>query len=224
MQVLNNTRICDQQTLLQPSALMAALPITTKMALQVDHYRQQIADILHGRCQRQLLIVGPCSIHDTAATIDYAERLSAVASQVSDVVLILMRVYFDKPRTTLGWTGFINDPSLDGRNDINAGLHKARRLLLALNQLDMPVATEFLDTMIPQYIGDLVAWAAIGARTTESQLHRHMASGLSMPIGFKNGTTGDIQVAVDAVLAASHAHTFLGDHRSWLSCNIEYNR
>ncbi|MBI3874371.1 MAG: 3-deoxy-7-phosphoheptulonate synthase [Verrucomicrobia bacterium] len=159
---------------------------------------------------RLLVVVGPCSVHDTEATLDYARRLQRVKRQVERQMVVLMRVYFEKPRTTLGWKGLINDPRLDGSNDIEAGLKLAREILLAVNELGMPAATEFLDPIVPQYTADLVSWAAVGARTTESQTHREMASGLSMPVGFKNSTDGSLQVALDAMMSARHAHSFLG--------------
>jgi 3-deoxy-7-phosphoheptulonate synthase len=155
-------------------------------------------------------VVGPCSIHDTKSALEYAKRLAALAPEVADQFVLVMRVYFEKPRTTIGWKGLINDPHLDGSYDVETGLHLARRLLLDVSELGMPSATEFLDPVVPQYIADLVTWAAIGARTTESQTHREMASGLSMPVGFKNGTDGSLQIAFDAMHSARHPHHFLG--------------
>jgi 3-deoxy-7-phosphoheptulonate synthase len=172
--------------------------------------RKAVQDILSGADQRILAIVGPCSIHDTDAALDYARRFQALREKVGDRIFLLMRVYFEKPRTTVGWKGFINDPFLDESCDISTGVREARRLLLQINGMGIPAATEFLDPIVPQYIADLVSWAAIGARTTESQTHRQMASGLSMPVGFKNGTDGNIQVAVDALTSARFAHHFLG--------------
>jgi len=168
-----------------------------------------VHDILQGRDDRLVVVIGPCSIHDPKAAIDYARRLAAARVKHAADLEILMRVYFEKPRTTVGWKGLINDPGLDGSFRINEGLRLARRVLLEVNALELPAACEFLDVMVPQYLADLVAWGAIGARTTESQIHREMASGLSCPVGFKNGTAGDVKIAVDAVLAASQPHHFL---------------
>jgi 3-deoxy-7-phosphoheptulonate synthase len=172
--------------------------------------RKVVQDILAGADKRILAIVGPSSINDTDAALEYARRFQALREKVSDRIFLLMRVYFEKPRTTVGWKGFINDPFLDDSCDISTGVREARRLLLQINAMGIPAATEFLDPIVPQYIADLVSWAAIGARTTESQTHRQMASGLSMPVGFKNGTDGNIQVAVDALTSARFAHNFLG--------------
>jgi 3-deoxy-7-phosphoheptulonate synthase len=171
--------------------------------------RNAIHAILNGSDDRLLLIVGPCSIHDPAAAMDYATRLAALRERLAEHVEIVMRVYFEKPRTTVGWKGLINDPDLDGSFDINKGLRLARNVLSAVNNLGLPAGTEFLDMTTPQYIADLVSWAAIGARTTESQIHRELASGLSCPVGFKNGTDGDVRIAVDAVKSASHPHHFM---------------
>lgn len=167
-----------------------------------------------------LIVVGPCSIHDEAAAMEYARRLTAVAQRVSDRILVVMRVYFEKPRTTIGWKGLINDPHLDGSFDVSAGIHKAREILLRINEMGMPCATEMLDPITPQYTADLVTWASLGARTTESQTHRQMASGLSMPVGFKNGTDGNLQVAIDAMEAARHPHAFLGIDADGQTCIV----
>jgi 3-deoxy-7-phosphoheptulonate synthase len=173
--------------------------------------RAQIRDILHGRDRHRLLVVvGPCSIHDPAVAIDYAHRLATVAGQIREDVLVVMRTYFEKPRTSVGWKGLINDPRLDGSCDVPAGLVLARSILLDIARLGLPCATELLDPITPQYIGDLLSWVAIGARTTESQTHREMASGLSMPVGFKNGTDGGLDAAINAMISASHPHSFLG--------------
>jgi 3-deoxy-7-phosphoheptulonate synthase len=171
--------------------------------------RNGIHDILNGADDRLLVIVGPCSIHDPLAAVDYATRLAGLREKFADRLEIVMRVYFEKPRTTVGWKGLINDPDLDGSFDINKGLHLARSVLSAINNLGLPAGTEFLDVTTPQYIADLVAWAAIGARTTESQIHRELASGLSCPVGFKNGTDGNVRIAADAVKSASHPHHFM---------------
>jgi 3-deoxy-7-phosphoheptulonate synthase len=172
--------------------------------------REQVVEVLHGRDPRLMVVVGPCSVHDPKAALDYARRLSAQAKEFGEELLIVMRVYFEKPRTTTGWKGLINDPHLDGSLDVNTGLHVARRLLLEVLDYGLPVGTEFLDPITPQYIADAVSWGAIGARTTESQTHRQLASGLSMPVGFKNRTDGNVQVAVDAVRAAAAPHAFAG--------------
>jgi 3-deoxy-7-phosphoheptulonate synthase len=172
--------------------------------------RQRVLNILNQKDPRLLVVVGPCSIHDVDAALDYARRLNALRNDCADQLEIIMRVYFEKPRTTIGWKGLINDPHLDGSYEIEIGLKKARKLLLELTAMGLPTATEFLDPIIPQYIADLITWAAIGARTTESQTHREMASGLSMPVGFKNGTDGSLQIALDAMQSARTGHSFLG--------------
>src|SRR6478609_9238457 len=203
-------RIVDTTVLKSPSEVTAELPLSERAANVVFGARQEIQAVLHGEDARPLVIVGPCSIHDPDAAIDYAGRLLELKRRYAQELLIVMRVYFEKPRTTVGWKGLINDPRLDGSNDIPAGIRSARRLLLNLAELGMPAATEMLDPIIPQYIADLVSWTAIGARTTESQTHREMASGLSMPVGFKNGTDGGLGVAINAMIAASRQHSFLG--------------
>ena len=185
------------------------MPISDAAADLVHQTRQEIADLVHGRDKRLLLIIGPCSIHDPEAALEYARKLLPLRKKYEKELLIVMRVYFEKPRTTVGWKGLINDPHLDGTFDINFGLRQARRLLLALNDMGMPASTEFLDMITPQYYADLIAWGAIGARTTESQVHRELASGLSCPVGFKNGTDGNLKIAIDAIGAASHPHHFL---------------
>jgi 3-deoxy-7-phosphoheptulonate synthase len=179
-------------------------------AATVVRGRVAVQKILRRQDPRLLVVVGPCSIHDPHAAMDYARRLAAIAPEVSDQLELVMRVYFEKPRTTIGWKGLINDPHIDGSYDVETGLRTARRLLLAINDLGLPAASEFLDPVVPQYIADLISWAAIGARTTESQTHREMASGLSMPVGFKNGTDGSLQIAIDAMLSSRHPHHFLG--------------
>jgi len=210
MQTTDNIRIKALRALIPPALLRDQLPLSEKSADVVNQTRQYASNIIHGDDDRLLVVVGPCSIHDTEAALEYANKLKAVADELSNDLCIIMRVYFEKPRTTVGWKGLINDPELDGSFDINKGLYKARKLLIDVNNLGLPTGSEFLDTIIPQYISDLTSWSAIGARTSESQIHRELASGLSMPLGFKNGTTGSIQVAVDAVLAAKHPHHFLG--------------
>ena len=172
--------------------------------------RETVRRILHQEDPRLLIVVGPCSIHDVAGALEYARRLNRLRQELADRMVLVMRVYFEKPRTTIGWKGLINDPNLNGSYDIQTGLKTARKLLVELTEMGLPAATEFLDPIVPQYIADLVSWAAIGARTTESQTHREMASGLSMPVGFKNGTDGSLQIAIDAMGAARHPHSFLG--------------
>src|SRR5882672_782685 len=188
---------------------MREIPRTLTATRIVTAARNAIHAILHGTDDRLLVVVGPCSVHDPAAALDYAARLAALRERLADRIEIVMRVYFEKPRTTVGWKGLINDPELDGSFNINKGLRLARNVLAAVNNLGLPAATEFLDMTTPQYIADLVAWAAIGARTTESQIHRELASGLSCPVGFKNGTDGNVRIAADAVKSASHPHHFM---------------
>ena len=201
-------RIRTARPLLSPAILEEDLPLTEPGASLVDATRHTIGDILAGRDDRLLAVVGPCSIHDPAAALDYAQQLKTVADRLARDLLVVMRVYFEKPRTVVGWKGLINDPKLDGSFQVNTGLRLARKLMLDINAAGLPVGTEFLDTTLGQYYADLVSWSAIGARTTESQIHRELASGLSMPVGFKNRTDGDLQVAVDAIVSASHPHWF----------------
>jgi 3-deoxy-7-phosphoheptulonate synthase len=196
--------------LVPPAILLEELPLTEEGSLTVGQAREEVARIVNGADDRLIVIVGPCSIHDPKAGLDYARRLKAIAAELSSELRIVMRVYFEKPRTTVGWKGLINDPRLDGSFAINQGLHLARQLLLDLVELGVPAGCEFLDPISPQFTSDLVTWGAIGARTTESQVHRELASGLSMPVGFKNGTDGSVQIAIDAVRAAAHPHSFLG--------------
>ncbi|HEX6766350.1 MAG TPA: 3-deoxy-7-phosphoheptulonate synthase, partial [Polyangiaceae bacterium] len=205
-----NLRILETTLLNPPDVITGEIPLTERAAEVVTRARDEVEAVIHGRDRRLLVIVGPCSIHDPAAAIDYATRLSKLRERVSRELLIVMRVYFEKPRTTVGWKGLINDPHLDGTFDIPTGIRRARALLRDLAELGVPSATELLDPIIPQYIADLVTWTAIGARTTESQTHREMASGLSMPVGFKNGTDGSLGVAVNAMITASRSHSFLG--------------
>ena len=212
--VTENLRIASIRPVATPERVQEELPLTAAPAQTVVRARQEVQDILHGRDDRLLVIVGPCSIHDPAAALDYAARLQALRAQLAGQLLIVMRVYFEKPRTTVGWKGLINDPGLDDSYDIDRGLRQARKLLLDLNDRGLPAGVEFLDILTPQYLADLVSWGAIGARTTESQLHREMASGLSCPVGFKNGTDGSVKVAVDAVLSARNPHRFLSLARS----------
>jgi len=196
--------------LLPPAILLEELPLSERGSLVVGRARREVVRILNGEDDRLLVVVGPCSIHDPVAAFEYARRLETVADELGEDLRVVMRVYFEKPRTTVGWKGLINDPHLDGSFAINEGLRLARRLLVDLAELGLPSGSEFLDPITPQFISDLVTWGAIGARTTESQVHRELASGLSMPVGFKNGTDGGVQIAIDAVRAAAHPHRFLG--------------
>ncbi len=196
--------------LIPPAILLEELPLTEKGSLIVGRTRREVSRILNGEDDRLIVIVGPCSIHDPHAGLEYARRLEALADELAPDLRIVMRVYFEKPRTTVGWKGLINDPELDGSFAINKGLRLARKLLLDLVELGLPSGCEFLDPITPQFIADLVTWGAIGARTTESQVHRELASALSMPVGFKNGTDGGVQIAIDALHAAAHPHRFLG--------------
>ncbi len=211
----DNLRIRSIENISSPDEIIEAFPITDAVATLIATTRQQIRDILHGADQRLLVISGPCSVHDLAAAKEYAERLSALRESLAQQLLIIMRVYFEKPRTTVGWKGLINDPDLDDSFRINKGLRLARSLLLDLNaDIGMPAGTEFLDLISPQYTADLISWGAIGARTTESQVHRELASGLSCPVGFKNGTDGNLKIAVDAVGSAYHPHCFMALRKS----------
>src|SRR5262249_52900053 len=206
---LDDVRGRGIEELTPPSQILREFALTSKANRVVAEARHAIHRILHGADDRLVIIIGPCSIHDVKAARDYGDRLLEVKHRLADDLLVLMRVYFEKPRTTVGWKGLINDPGLDGSFRINDGLRLARSLLLGINEMGLPAGCEFLDMITPQYIADLVAWGAIGARTTESQGHRELASGLSCPVGFKNGTDGNVKIAVDAVQAASQAHHFL---------------
>jgi 3-deoxy-7-phosphoheptulonate synthase len=206
----DDLRIRAVRPLLTPALLQEWLPTPEPAQALVEASRAEIARVLHGQDDRLLVVVGPCSIHDIPSAMDYAGRLKALADELSDQLLLVMRVYFEKPRTTVGWKGLINDPRMDDSFHIEEGLYLARRLLVALNDMGLPCGTEALDPITPQYLGDLIAWSAIGARTTESQTHREMASGLSSPVGFKNGTDGDLDVALNAMLSAAQPHAFLG--------------
>ena len=205
----DDLRIQNLRELVVPEALIAELPAEGPLAEHVNASRGVIQSILERTDDRLVVVVGPCSIHDPEAAMDYAARLKTLADEVSEDIFVVMRVYFEKPRTTVGWKGLINDPHLDNSFDVNEGLRRARQLLLDINGVGLPTATEYLDLISPQYIADLVSWGAIGARTTESQSHRELASGLSCPVGFKNGTGGNVQIAVDAIGAAQHSHHFL---------------
>lgn len=204
----DDLRICDSRPLIPPAILLEELPITEGVSNLVRETRHRISDVLHGKDERLVCVIGPCSIHDVESALAYAERLSVLAERYSDRLIVLMRAYFEKPRTSVGWKGFINDPDLDETYHINKGLRLARRLLLDVNGMGLPTAHEFLDTQIPQHIADVASWVAIGARTTESQVHRELASGLSMPVGFKNTTEGSVQPAIDAVVTARAQHWF----------------
>lgn len=210
MQKVNNLRVSSLRRVLAPMELKMALPLTERARDTVVAGREAVENIILRRDPRLLLIVGPCSIHDPKGALDYAGRLLRLREQYRAQAEIIMRVYFEKPRTTIGWKGLIHDPHLDGSRDMELGLRTARELLLKIVDSGLPAATEFLDPLVPQYIADLVSWAAIGARTTESQTHRELASGLSMPVGFKNGTDGELQTALDAMKSARAAHSFLG--------------
>ncbi|HWH82692.1 MAG TPA: 3-deoxy-7-phosphoheptulonate synthase [Burkholderiaceae bacterium] len=207
---IDDVRIGAVRPLITPALLQERVPVRDDTLQIVEASRARIADVLHGRDDRLIVVVGPCSIHDHDQAIEYGQRLKAVADELQRELFIVMRAYFEKPRTTVGWKGYINDPHLDGTFAINEGLERARRLLLELTSMGLPTGTEFLDLLSPQYIAELIAWGAIGARTTESQSHRQLASGLSCPVGFKNGTDGGIQVAADAIRAAAAPHAFMG--------------
>ena len=205
----DDLRILEIKEVIPPAQLHEGLPVTKAIARTIVAARRAIHDVLVGSDDRLLIIIGPCSIHDPDAALEYARRLKTIRDELEDDLLIVMRVYFEKPRTTVGWKGLINDPNLDGSFNINQGLRIARKLLADLNEMGVPAATEFLDLISPQYVADLVSWGAIGARTTESQVHRELASGLSCPVGFKNGTDGTLRVAVDAIRSASQSHHFM---------------
>ena len=208
--ILENINVSSFDTMPTPAELHARLPLSERAACTVEHSRAALRAILEGQDKRLFVVVGPCSIHDPLAGLEYARRLVALQEEVKDVMLLVMRVYFEKPRTTTGWKGYINDPDMDDSFRVDVGMEQARRFLLDVCELGLPTGTEALDPISPQYLGDLIAWTAIGARTTESQTHREMSSGLSTPVGFKNGTDGDISIAINAILSASHPHSFLG--------------
>ena len=221
---IDNRNIIDIGTLMTPRAVKEKLPLTKSAETLVRQTRQAIQAILNGHDRHRLLvIVGPCSIHDPQAAYEYAERLRIVAEKTHEHLVIVMRTYFEKPRTTVGWKGLINDPHLDTSCDIDAGFQLARTILLNINGMGLPCGTEFLDPVTPQYISDLISWSAIGARTTESQTHREMASGLSMPVGFKNGTDGGLQVALNAMIAARHPQSFIGINVDGVTSIIKTN-
>ncbi len=218
--ITDDVRITDIRPLISPAILMEDFPASPAASRLVYETREAFGRILHGEDDRLAVMVGPCSIHDSAAAIDYASRLAEAREKYAEDLLLIMRVYFEKPRTTVGWKGLINDPFMDESYNINSGLRMARGLLLRLAEMGVPSATEFLDAITPQYISDLITWGAIGARTTESQVHRELASGLSMPIGFKNGTSGNVQIAVDGIVSAAHPHCFLSVTKQGVSAIV----
>ena len=217
MDTTSDLHVIETRPLLSPAFIKSELPIAPQVAQLVTQTRDRIRNILEGKDRRVLVVVGPCSIHDVAAAEEYGAKLAKLRSQLQDKLEIVMRVYFEKPRTTVGWKGLINDPNLDNSYDINTGLRTARKLLLDLAEIGLPAATELLDPITPQYIADLICWTAIGARTTESQIHRQMASGLSMPVGYKNGTDGSFKAAINAMLTAKIPHHFLGINQDGLA-------
>ncbi len=220
MQQTENLNIDAFDLLPTPEEVHARLPLSEKAAESVLAGRRGLERILDGADPRLFVVVGPCSIHDPVAGLEYARRLKALADEVADSLLLVMRVYFEKPRTSTGWKGYINDPRMDDSFHIEEGLHKAREFLLAVNEIGLPAGTEALDPIAPQYLGDLIAWTAIGARTSESQTHREMSSGLSTPVGFKNGTDGSLDAAVNAIISASSPHSFLGINMQGRSCVV----
>lgn len=220
MQQTQDLRVAGFVRLQPPCRIKDELPTTKRVNETVVRGRRAVLDILNQRDDRFLVVLGPCSLHDPAGALEYARKLAELNRELSDRMCIVMRAYFEKPRTTIGWKGLINDPCMDGSCDIEKGISIARKLLLDINELGLPCATEFLDPIVPQYIADLISWAAIGARTTESQTHREMASGLSMPVGFKNGTDGGLQIAIDAMSAARTAHSFVGIDQEGYTCIV----
>jgi 3-deoxy-7-phosphoheptulonate synthase len=220
LQATDDLRIAGLRPLIPPAILMEELPVTEQASVTVTDTRVQIRDCIEGRDDRLVVVVGPCSIHDPVAALEYGGRLKEAAVRHRDGLVVVMRVYFEKPRTTVGWKGLINDPHMDDSFAINEGLRTARKLLLELGNIGLPTGSEFLDTIMPQFFADLISWGAIGARTTESQVHRELTSGLSMPVGFKNGTGGSVQIAIDAVQAARGAHHFLSVTKQGISAIV----
>ncbi len=218
---LDDARIASSRELVAPRVVLREMPVPMAVASEVLAARRAIHRVLHGADDRLVVVVGPCSIHDRDAALEYAGRLAALRPALADALVLVMRVYFEKPRTTVGWKGLINDPFLDESFAINDGLRLAREILLSINTLGVPAGTEYLDMITPQYVSDLVSWGAIGARTTESQVHRELASGLSCPVGFKNGTDGEVKIAIDAVKAAAAPHRFLGATKGGHSAILE---
>jgi len=221
MKPTEDLRVKGYQQLMEPGMLKQELAISQAAHRTVLAGREAIEKILRKEDKRLLVIVGPCSIHDEKAAYEYAGKLKKLRDKVSETLFVVMRVYFEKPRTSVGWKGLINDPRLDGSCDISDGLHKARKILLQINEQGVPAATEFLETITPQYVADLVSWACIGARTTESQAHREMASGLSMPVGFKNGTDGKLSAAINAIVTAKTPQSFLGIDQNGHTCVVK---
>ena len=221
MKSTEDLRVEGYKPLMTPAALTGELPITETVRDTVINGRDAIQKILSGEDPRMMVITGPCSIHDKAAAFDYARRLSELSRKVADTLCVVMRVYFEKPRTTVGWKGLINDPHLDGSHDMERGLLEARKILLEIGEMGLPTATEMLETITPQYVADLLSWACIGARTTESQTHREMASGLSMPVGFKNGTDGNLSSAINAMVASRQRQSFLGIDHDGRTCIVQ---
>jgi len=221
MKSTEDLRVEGYLPLMTPATLTQQLPITETVSRTVNNCRESIQNILSGKDRRMIVVVGPCSIHDKEAAYEYARRLSELGRKVADTLVVIMRVYFEKPRTSIGWKGLINDPGLDGTCDIGMGLMEARRILLEIAEMGLPTATEMLETITPQYVADLVSWACIGARTTESQTHREMASGLSMPVGFKNGTDGNLASAINAMVASRHRQSFLGIDHDGRTCIVQ---
>lgn len=215
-----NVRVSGFETLITPAEATKEFPLSELASKTVLQGRHELNEALAGRDKRMVVISGPCSIHDPESALEYAKSLAALKEELADQIIVVMRVYFEKPRTTVGWKGYIYDPGCDESHDMNRGLRGAREILLKINELGLPCATEFLDPIVPQYTSDLVAWAAIGARTTESQTHRQMASGLSMPVGFKNATDGALQVAIDAMASAAHGQAFLGIDNNGQTCIV----
>ncbi len=223
MVVTENIHVESLLTLPTPAMVKGEIPLSEALEDQITESRQMVEAILDRRDSRKLVIVGPCAVYDREATLEYSRRLAALAAEVSDTLCVVMRVYFEKPRTTTGWKGLINDPRLDDSFHVEEGLYVARQLLVSIAELGLPIATEALDPIVPQYIGDIVTWTAIGARTAESQTHREMASGLSSPVGFKNGTDGSVLVAVNGILSAAHPHRFLGINQHG-QCSVVHTR
>eukprot|EP01013_Petalomonas_cantuscygni_P009323 TRINITY_DN2213_c0_g1_i1.p1 TRINITY_DN2213_c0_g1~~TRINITY_DN2213_c0_g1_i1.p1 ORF type:complete len:423 (+),score=85.02 TRINITY_DN2213_c0_g1_i1:187-1455(+) len=223
MNVTDDSRVNELRPIIAPAVLLEDIPLTPSAERVVTAARRAASEIINGKDDRMIALVGPCSIHNPSEAIEYGKRLRSLAAEVQNDVMVVMRVYFEKPRTTVGWKGLINDPSLDGTFKINTGVRIARSLLADLNEMGLPAGVEFLDNLSPQYIADLVTWGAIGARTTESQIHRELASGLSCPVGFKNGTDGAVGVASDAVVAARHRHHFLGMTKQGLAAIVGTN-
>jgi 3-deoxy-7-phosphoheptulonate synthase len=221
MQQTNDLRIKSLRPLVAPNVMKGEFPLTDASLRTVVESRRAVEDIIHHRDDRLLAVVGPCSIHDPEAALDYAARLQSLRERVQDRIYVVMRVYFEKPRTKLGWRGLILDPYLDGSYDVEEGLRRARKLLLDITDTGLPAGSELLDPIVPQYIDDLLSWASIGARTTESQTHREMASGLSMPVGFKNGTDGDVRTAVNALASSRHPHSFIGTDQAGQTSVLE---